>query len=876
MELMSYEATEHFWGKLDPREDPSTWHPLEDHCLDVAHCVRALLEVSGIRSRLAELAGVGDLRAAQRDRLAVVAGLHDLGKYNTGFQARISPSAGGARVGHVEEIAQLLSTPMVPECGAIEEAIRLETLEGWFGGMDGALDLLWAALAHHGGPVGTTAEPGVAGLWRSDPVGRDPLAGIEGLVRALERSFPAAFGDSVEALEAATGFQHAFAGLVMLADWIGSDTRFFPYAEPGDAPRGETSGARAVQALRAIGLDPGDLRAAARRAGGTPRAWFGFEHPRPVQGLIAELPLPAPRAGSLVVLEAETGSGKTEAAWGWFARLLAAGAVDGLYLALPTRAAATQIHGRLVEHKRRWEQGGALPALVLAVPGYLRVKADAVEGTRSLSSFEVLWDDGASPAHTRRWAAEGAKRYLAAALAVGTIDQVLLSALRVKHAHLRAFALLRHLLIVDEVHASDPYMERILTEVLRHHLAAGGHALVMSATLGATLRDRLEGLVGDAVAGTTVEAAIATPYPRVSFRYLDGVQGARTAERTVAAKQVRVDAELLADEAASIVGAALAAARQGARVLIIRNTVGGCLAVQEALEQAAGAEDLPLLFRCAGQLAPHHSRYAPEDRRLLDQAVEASFGKDSRAGCVLCATQTVEQSLDIDADLMLTDLCPIDVLLQRIGRLHRHGRGRPVGFAEPRCRILAPGQPLVELIGRGRHGWGSVYQDLRMLQATLDLVAERPVWAIPEDNRLLVERGTHPDALQTACPGGIWDGHVAQLIGTRLGQRRAARDVLVPWDRGFSSGLEPFPRRSEEQIQTRLGGDDLRLVLPQPQSSPFGAQVRELRIGTYLLTDAQQAVLLGDHEPQVLDRVPIRVALPGLEVVYDRLGVRVG
>ena len=138
---------------------------------------------------------------------------------------------------------------------------------------------------------------------------------------------------------------------------------------------------------------------------------------------------------------------------------------------------------RVVDAARRAFTPGQAPPVVLAVPGYLQV--DSMKGHR-LSRFEVLWDDDdPQHAHERAWTAENSKRYLAGAIVVGTVDQVLISALQVKHANLRAAGLARQLLVVDEVHASDAYMTALLRLVLDFHRQAGGHAFLMSATLGA-------------------------------------------------------------------------------------------------------------------------------------------------------------------------------------------------------------------------------------------------------------------------------------------------------------------------------------------------------------------------------------------------------
>ena len=188
----------------------------------------------------------------------------------------------------------------------------------------------------------------------------------------------------------------------------------------------------------------------------------------------------------LVIIESETGSGKTEAALWRFARLYEAGLVDGLYFALPTRAAAKQIFDRVnsLSSPICFLRTGR-PEPVLAVPGYLR--SGDVHGQR-LQDYQVWWDDHA--ADGRRWAAESPKRFLTAQIAIGTVDQVMLGSLKVKNAHMRASGLARNLLVVDEVHASDAYMSEVLGAVLDTHLGAGGYALLMSATLGSTARHR--------------------------------------------------------------------------------------------------------------------------------------------------------------------------------------------------------------------------------------------------------------------------------------------------------------------------------------------------------------------------------------------------
>lgn len=399
----------------------------------------------------------------------------------------------------------------------------------------------------------------------------------------------------------------------------------------------------------------------------------GFPRPVPAQAVAGAV---APE-DHLVILESETGSGKTEAALWRFTRLFAAGKVSGLYFAVPTRAAARQLHGRVVEAMlRTFSEDGPEP--VLAIPGMLR--AGECEGQR-LPDWEVRWDDDGDAA-PRRWAAEHATRFLAATVAVGTVDQAMLAGLKVKHAHMRGSAVARSLMVVDEVHASDSYMTEVLTRLLDGHLAVGGYAMLMSATLGARARTRW---TGEAL--TDFAEALGTPYPAV---WVKGEPEPRAVAGTGRSKTVHLES-VETIEPAETARRAIAEAKRGARILVIRNTVRKAVETWRAALDA-GAESL--LVCAAGHAALHHGRFAGEDRALLDRAVEMALRPDrSREpqGCIVIGTQTLEQSLDVDADLLITDLCPMDVLLQRIGRLHRHDIcRRPEGFEAARAVVLLP------------------------------------------------------------------------------------------------------------------------------------------------------------------------------------------
>jgi CRISPR-associated endonuclease/helicase Cas3 len=199
-------------------------------------------------------------------------------------------------------------------------------------------------------------------------------------------------------------------------------------------------------------------------------------------------------------------------------------------------------------------------------------------------------------------------------------------------------------------------------------------------------------------------------------------------------------------------------------------------------------------------------------------------------------------SLDLDADLLLTDLCPVDVLLQRIGRLHRHeGRVRPPGYMTPRTVVLVPRlRDLLPFAGRsgGRHGLGRVYEELRGIEATWRLIDAEPQWSIPAMNRHLVERATHPVHLAAIAKelverSPVWVQHIQTKQGQDIAQVQAATSARLDWCRSFTE----FRIDADEHVATRLGAQDRLVSLPPEQSRPFGLPVAMLRVPHFLLGD---------------------------------------
>lgn len=866
------------WGKLD-HDDAGTVVGrlgLIEHCIDVAAVAYALMSVPTIRRRLERLAK-REIKVVDRVRLALIVFLHDVGKACTGFQTKCLPAekrsmlmreAGicdGIDCGHTWVLGQLLRHP---DSGRkLAEAIPLREIEDW-GGSGHWL----ASISHHGRPI--TLEEICsskihAGTWRPHG-GYDPWAALAEVGRASRMLFPKAFDQAERPLPAEPEFIHAFSGLVSLSDWIGSDARnhAFPYSLGNGLDRWPVARERAKILLREMCIDVDHIRADLRRR--TPEFGDVFRDERaeePFESNALQAAMEEPVLGNLVIAESETGSGKTEAALWRFKCLFERGEVDSLAFVLPTRVSAVQIEQRVNRFiELLFPDENSRPNVLLALPGYWRV--DGVDAKGTLPGFKVLWPDREDERNAhRRWVAENTKRYLAACCAIGSIDQVLLSSLKTAHSHLRGFALLRSLLVVDEVHSSDAYMTAILTEVLRRHEAAGGHALLLSATLGLATRDKFLGRDDRIAVGGLAD------YPSITDR-----ARARRLPPPDRSKCVRIDTRPIIDEPRSVAAIAADAVEQGGRVLVVRNSVHGVIEVQRVLEETLGI-DHPALFRAGadGLPCPHHGRYAAADRRLLDRAVEDAFGKAAPdRPRVLVGSQTLEQSLDIDADLLITDLAPIDVLLQRIGRLHRHrdrDARRPKTYREARVIVLVPEvRDLIEYSGNARHKHGfapdRAYENLPSVDATWNILETSERLVVPDQNRELVELATDPDRLaqRVLAKGAAWEQYWHGQIGVVLARRQGARLAICNWTEEWEDSTFPG---SEQKIQTRLGIAAVRIEFDKSLRSPFGQELEEIAIPSWMIPATFDASCASVEQTGL----GLRVKYSGTELLYERFGL---
>jgi len=456
------------------------------------------------------------------------------------------------------------------------------------------------------------------------------------------------------------------AGLTSVADWIGSNERFFPSNYTEKSIHKTTT---AVHALDAIGF---------RKAQFVRNLSFHdlFHDPKEPEKIwvpneMQEKTLATVCGPGVYVVEAPMGTGKTEAAlWAGY-HLLLSGKAMGIYFALPTQATSNRIHLRVNDFLRRIAP--ETPASRLIHGNSWLMDNDCGIHPAVTDKQGMPFDDART---ARDWFAS-AKRALIAPFGVGTVDQALLGVVAAKHFFVRHFALAGKVVILDEVHSYDLYTGTLIDKLITTLEGLGCTVIVLSATLSGKRRAQIVSHPED------VEDEAGRPYPLISGRNegqsLKPVAAAPSKSRTV--KIDFITREGGVEEAITI-------ARNGGAVVWICNTID---AAQKQYRRFAGSaqKELPV-----GLL---HSRFPYWLREKIETEWMGRLDKDgkTRCGCILVSTQIVEQSVDLDADLLISELAPTDMLLQRLGRLWRHEREqRPVDV--PRLCIIKEEKSLEE------------------------------------------------------------------------------------------------------------------------------------------------------------------------------------
>lgn len=859
-----------YWGKARPEKGTGApCHRLPFHALDVAACAQVLAEQShfGFDALAGELGWPVD---AVRRFFVFFMALHDVGKFASLFQCKVPELAP-----HNDGKAH----------SKLAEPFRHDTLgwllwrdaglREWFGleldwDTEELVDLWMRVVAgHHGMPprenFGGRPAPKASQYFLPADVAAAAAFVRDAATLLLRKGLPGVDGNGSSVFKRSTW---KLAGLAVLADWLGSNADFFPYrSEPIELREywDRTALPKARDAVQAAGL-----KTHAAREWSEAGDLLAFEQLTPLQEYAATVALgPGPQ---IFLLEDVTGAGKTEAAFLLTHRMMAAGLAHGLYFALPTMATANQMYKRTSGLYLRLYADQENPSLVLAHGARHLVKEfrASVVASRELPAERTLLGElPTASAQLNAWLADSGKKALLADVGVGTIDQALLSVLPVRHQSLRLLGLGGKVLIVDEVHAYDEYMTKLLEKLVQAQAMQGGCVVLLSATVPAGLRNRLMAAFARGRGWRACPVEIDSRYP-LATHLTDGVVRSETCETRAALKRSVTIQPLHSEQ--DVTERMLRTAESRHCACWIRNTVEDARRGFEVLRAAASRVGL------------FHSRYAMADRLTIEDCVLRNFGKASgpseRRGQLLVATQVVEQSLDLDFDELFIDLAPIDLVIQRAGRLRRHvrtadGAARPDGAEErgnPVLHLLCPEwteEPGADWYARMFAKAQFVYPNVGTLwrteRALLDAGRITTPGAPGETGsvRMLIESVYGDGAVE--IPTALAK-QTSKAEGEAMADRSIAEFNAINLEQGYQEGLAG-KWYEEIDLGTRLGEETMSVYLAREDGSElrplydgeFGWEMSAVRVRAHIIDGlaAEWEQRFGAAIEALRERVPL-------------------
>jgi len=646
-------------------------------------------------SRLDAMAAImGVEQCALRPLIVLLVALHDIGKLSPDFQAKSDLGPKGRPNKPAPPLVRhdTIGFDLLDSHWSQFAPVLARYVDGIAAAPKASIIPLWAAVAgHHGQPAMDTCRYAF---------GSDETRDLSEMIPAFAELVPPVGGPLRFRERHASLISWSLAGLTNIADWIGSNSAWFPYRPPTSSLPDYWREARtqAADAICKASILPSPCPSAVLErsllAHILKRGQVTCGDLTPLQNEALSCRLP--EGPMLAVIEDATGAGKTEAALLITARLMAERRASGLYFALPTMATANAMYERLATSYRRLFEENATPSLALAHgkrathEGFRSsiLQADAADSINDVddnASIDTPADLTASAA-CAAWIADDRRKAFLADVGVGTIDQALLGVLPSRFQVLRLWGLAERVLICDEVHSFDSYLSRELETLLEFHAALGGSAIVLSATLSTEARRRIVAAYQRGL-GVDRQPGASEAYPLLTLVGRGEEVMAKVDARAEVARDLAVRRIATTDEAVRHVADM---SRRGATVAWIRNAVNDCIEAREML-RSAGVE--PILL---------HARFAMGDRLAIEERVQHHLGKSSKpdtrrnadgSGVVIVGSQILEQSLDYDVDGMIADLAPIDMIVQRAGRLWRHpwrNADRPIGVDERMLMLLSP------------------------------------------------------------------------------------------------------------------------------------------------------------------------------------------
>jgi CRISPR-associated endonuclease/helicase Cas3 len=776
--------------------------------LDVAAVTETLLSLEP-HSTIQRIANLLELPAGAAPRLiATLVGLHDFGKAIPGFQnkwpqGRQSDEAAGLPF---ESHSMHLTDHALASGGLLADFLNKKDIPTPL-----IHGILQAISAHHGYNFLSreldAALPDDALPWRE---ARQQL--FEAYWETLTpEAVPRTEEPSLAAVE-------WLAGLTSIADWIGSNPEWFSLEERSENLIEHFHAAKtlAKRALDQIGWQR--YRALLHGEADTPQLLFRILQaetsidPRPLQTVGDNL-LRQVNGPALMLVEAPMGEGKTELAFLAHLRLQRANSHRGLYVALPTKATGNALFDRTLTFLQSFAADESLD---------IQLIHGGAAWSEQIQKLRGIFGSPGEAVTSSAWFSQR-RRPLLSHYGVGTIDQALFATLNVKHHFVRLWGLANRVIVLDEVHAYDWYTGGLIESLLRWLKPLGCSVVLMSATLP---RERRNSLLR--AWDRTLPIPEPTTYPRLLLADNNGIREESFESRPL--PSIYLDS---VDEGLDAIAAlAINKLVNGGDGAIIVNTVDRAQQLFQTLRDTLEEDTKLYLF---------HARFPADSRAEREHAVLKRFGAacDKRDGrALLIATQVAEQSLDIDFDFMITDLAPVDLVLQRAGRLHRHRRTRP--HAHRQAVLTIAGLHRDRLPEMTENAWKFVYNE-HILGRSWAFLSRESKLQMPGDIDRLVQTVYAPEkTLPKNIPTEI-QSHIEQAQGEHLAEklvgRQTAQDVSIDPDSEPTNAYEGRSRGYEEgeagigrEKRTRLDCDSVTVVpvhkvadgwAVNPDSAPF-------------------------------------------------------
>lgn len=798
------DLTRILWAKSEP------YKSLLTHMLEVGGVCEALLRHSCLLPVLHLISTrLGTAPGALLRTISYLCALHDIGKCHPLFQAQgkvpeVDDMIRGRRIAYPRTVGDFRHEKYS------DDVVRRLLVRRWHCSRDTAENLSAVLGQHHQGKNGRSYAD-----WPS-------RCAWEIMQDELEQALWEEFRPVPIEVDAGCGCVDLICtlllGMVVLSDWIASGELF---AE--EAPASASEYRKAAEEKARAFLCNADLM---YRHLPSFESFYGMwpeiplQGARPVQRAVEALfdNQTGPRPLALIV-EAPMGEGKTEAGLYAAMKMSELWGKDGFYIALPTAATSNAMQGRMKQ--------------LMARNGF--------ENVRLLHSMAWLVDSAADEKrinteeeqYARSWTMP-LRRGMLSACAVGTIDQAMLSVMAIKYGVLRLLGLASKVLILDEIHAYDAYMSAIIVTLLRWCRELQVPVVMLSATLPREKKKELAAVYSNGYAAET-------GYPSMTCFLEDGTYRTIRIADTYIHGKVSVSLLPILHEPEKIARKALDCVSHGGCCCVLMNTVVSAQKVYTALKEISGDCEI-LLF---------HARFSVGRRDEIEKNCISLFGRDkvNRPGkAILVATQVVEQSLDLDFDVMLTEIAPIDLVFQRIGRLHRHrNTPRPQKLEAPQLYVLLPGQ-------KGDYrGTGYIYYPI-FLDRTADWLAERDMIHIPDDIQTAVDRIYSGQIEEGEMEAWCRQAFAAEQMSALAGQYA----LLPPGKEDFHLSCRPMLFDDQEKtsyLSAKTRGGDAAVRLAFVTNEQYNA----LREGAHCDRETAAAVLKSSVS------VPIKSIAKGLD-----------